>query len=153
MSADPPVIDQSDSDLDIPIALHKGKRSCTYPIASVVSYDKLSRSSRSVVSTLDSVPIPTTADEALAHQEWQDAMLDELNALDHNVTWDLVELPVGKRAIGCKWVFTVKVNPDSSVAWLKARLIAKGYAQIYGVDYSETFSPVAKLSSIRLLSL
>ena len=106
------MIDQSDSDLDIPIALSKGKRSCTYPIASVVSYDKLSKSSRSLISTLDSVPILTTVDEALAHPGWRDAMIDELNALDHNVTWDLVELPVGKRAIGCKWVFTMKVNPD-----------------------------------------
>ncbi|KAJ9542741.1 LOW QUALITY PROTEIN: hypothetical protein OSB04_029247 [Centaurea solstitialis] len=150
MSADPPVTDQSNADLDLPIALRKGKRSCTYPIASVVSYDKLCRSSRSLVSTLDSVPIPTTVSEALAHSGWRDAMIDELNALDHNVTWDLVELPVGKQAIGCKWVFTVKVNPDGSVARLKARLVAKGYAQTYGVDYSETFSPVAKLSSIRL---
>ncbi|KAJ9543931.1 hypothetical protein OSB04_023638 [Centaurea solstitialis] len=140
-SVDPSVPGQSDSDHDIPIALRKGKRS---------SYDKLSRSSRSLVSTLDSVPVPTTVGEALAHPGWRDAMLDELKALEHNVTWDLVELPIGKRAIGCKWVFTVKVNPDGSVARLKARLVAKGYAQTYGIDYSETFSPAAKLSSIRL---
>jgi hypothetical protein len=148
LSADPPVSDQSDS--DVPIALRKGKRSCTYPIASVVSYDKLSKTSRSFVSTIDSVSIPTTVGEALAHPGWQDAMLDELKALDHNVTWDLVDLPTDKRAIGCKWIFTVKVNPDGSVARLKARLVAKGYAQTYGVDYSETFSPVAKLASIRV---
>ena len=135
---------------DIPIALRKGKHTCTYPIASFVSYDKLSVSSRSFVATLDSVFIPKVVGEALAHSGWRAAMIEEMNALDHNSTWALVDLPVDKKAIGCKWVFTVKVNPDGSMARLKARLVAKGYAQTYGVDYSETFSPVAKLSFVYL---
>ena len=70
--------------------------------------------------------------------------------LTDNGTWDLVRLPVGKKAIGYHWVFTVKVNPNRSISRLKACLVAKGYAQTYGVDYSHTFSPVVKLTSIWL---
>ncbi|GJY93023.1 retrovirus-related pol polyprotein from transposon TNT 1-94 [Tanacetum coccineum] len=73
-----------------------------------------------------------------------------MNALDHNSTWALVDLPAHKNPIGYKWVFSVKMNPDGSIARLKARLIAKGYAQTYGIDYSKTFSSVVKISSIRL---
>ena len=77
-------------------------------------------------------------------------MIEKMDAMTDNGTWDLVRLPAKKKAIGCQWVFTVKVNPDGSVAQLKARLIAKGYAQTYGVNYSDSFSPVAKLTSIQL---
>ncbi|CAH9074829.1 unnamed protein product [Cuscuta epithymum] len=139
----------STSDLDLPIALRKGTRSCTHPISSFVSYSQLSPASCSFVASIDSISVPKSVKEALSHPEWRHAMVEEMNALDLNGTWDLVYLPSGKKSIGCKWVFAVKVNPDGSVARLKARLVAKGYAQTYGVDYSNTFSPVAKLTSVR----
>ena len=135
---------------DIPIALRKGKRHCTYPISSYISYNLLTSSSRTFVSSLDYIKIPKTVSEALEHPGWQKAMIEEMNALEANGTWELVTLPAGKRAIGCKWVFTTKLNPDGTLARLKARLVAKGFAQTYGVDYSDTFSPVAKMTSVRL---
>ena len=69
-----------------------------------------------------------------------------MQTLDDNGIWDFVLLPTRKKAIGCHWVFAIKFNPDGFVARLKACLIAKGYSQTYGVDYSDTFSPIAKLT-------
>ena len=73
-----------------------------------------------------------------------------MQALDDNSMWDLVPLHTDKKAIGCRWAFVVKFNPDGSVAKLKARFVAKGYAQTYGVDYFDTFSSLGKLTSVRL---
>ena len=115
---------------DISIALHKGKHKCTYPVSSFVSYHRLSPPTYAFITSLDSTSIPNSVHEALSHPGWQNAnaMIEEMTALDDNGTWDLVSCPAGKKVIGCKWMFAVKMNPDGIVARLKAHIVAKGYA-------------------------
>ena len=83
--------------------------------------------------------------------EWDQAMNEEMVALDVNQTWDLAPLPEGKKAIRCKWVYKVKHNADGSVSRYKARLVAKGYAQTYGIDFEETFNPITKMEIVRAI--
>ena len=64
-------------------------------------------------------------------------MLDELSALHNSGTWELVPLLSGKSVVGCRWIFAIKVEPNSTIDCLKARLMAKGYTQIFGLDYGE----------------
>jgi hypothetical protein len=78
-------------------------------------------------------------------------MDEEMVALDANATWELVVLPNDKKAIGCKWVHKVKHNADGCMNRYKARLVAKGYAQTYGIDYEETYNPVAKMTIVRAI--
>ncbi|KAJ1520304.1 hypothetical protein ONE63_004503 [Megalurothrips usitatus] len=81
---------------------------------------------------------------------WLAAVNEELSALAENNTWELTSLPRGKVPINCKWVFTVKSDGDGNIDRYKARLVVKGCSQRYGIDYSETYAPVAKLSTVRI---
>ncbi|RVW72247.1 Retrovirus-related Pol polyprotein from transposon TNT 1-94 [Vitis vinifera] len=138
---------------DLPIAVRKGTRSTRnpHPIYNFLSYHRLSSPYSAFVSAISSVSLPKSTHEALYHPGWRQAMVDEMAALHSNGTWDLVVLPLGKSTVGCRWVYAVKVGPDGQVDRLKARLVAKGYTQVYGSDYGDTFSPVAKIASVRLL--
>jgi hypothetical protein len=94
---------------------------------------------------------PTCFEQAVENPKWDNAMDEEMVALDANATWELVAILKDKKTIGCKWVYKVKHNADGSVSRYKARLVAKGYAQTYGIDYEETYSLVAKMIIIRAI--
>jgi hypothetical protein len=90
--------------------------------------------------------------QSVENAKWKKAMDEEMKSLHKNQTWDLVQLPEGKKIIGCKWVYAKKEgNPGTDNIYFKARLVAKGYAHNEGIDYNEVFSPVDKHSSIRIL--
>lgn len=97
---------------------------------------------------------PRTLKEALSCEdslEWKRAMAEELKSHATNGTWDLVELPAGRKPVGCRWVYKRKRNAAGEIVKHKARLVAQGYCQKYGEDYDEVFAPVTKQTTLRAL--
>ena len=137
------------------IAVSKGVRNCTqtkpYPVSNYVSYTRMSPEYNRVIQTLMTISVPKNVQEAISSNEWKKAMNEEMEALEKNGTWEMGPLPVGKKLVGSRWVFTIKYHSDGSVARYKAQLVARGYTQSYGIDYNETFALVAKLNTIRIL--
>jgi hypothetical protein len=122
-----------------------------YSIFSYLSNSQLSLQQCAFTSSVSSVFEPKTYKQACSIPHWQNAMTNEILALEQNQTWDLVLLPQNKSVIGCKWVYKVKFQADGKVERYKARLVAKGYTQQEGIDFFDTFSPVAKITTVRVL--
>jgi histone deacetylase 1/2 len=99
----------------------------------------------------DISPIPSSYRTALKDTRWHDAMRDEFDALIRNDTWSLVPCPAGVNVVTGKWIFRHKLNPDGSLSRYKARRVLRGFTQQEGVDYGETFSPVVKPATIRVV--
>lgn len=97
---------------------------------------------------------PVNLSEAKQRDDWEQwklAIDDEMDALARNKTWTLTSLPAGRKTVKCRWVFKIKKDERGDVQKYKARLVAKGFTQKHGFDYSETYSPVAKLTTFRVL--
>ncbi|XP_028064732.1 uncharacterized protein LOC114267861 [Camellia sinensis] len=104
-----------------------------------------------VDSTAFSSHEPISYQEAWSNPLWQQAISDELQALDKTHTWDVVDLPPGKSVMSCKWVYKLKTHSEGSIECYKAHLVAWGFTQEYEIDYEETFASVARLTSVRSL--
>ncbi|CAH9137975.1 unnamed protein product [Cuscuta epithymum] len=103
------------------------------------------------LNTVVSTPDPTCFSVANRHLKWRAAMAEEFNALISNHTWDLVPFDAKKNVVGSKWIYKTKYLADGSVERYKARLVAQGFNQQAGIDFTETFSPVVKPTTVRLV--
>ncbi|KAJ9548119.1 hypothetical protein OSB04_020662 [Centaurea solstitialis] len=148
-SATPMTAPTPDETTDVP--LRKSTRTRKSTKLPDFAYSSYSASFASFIANIHRLTEPESYREAISNPLWQNAMAEELTALYQTHTWDLVPLPLGKHAIGSRWVFKNKTKSDGSVERYKARLVAKGYSQQYGMDYDETFAPVAKMTTVRTL--
>ncbi|RVW45092.1 Retrovirus-related Pol polyprotein from transposon TNT 1-94 [Vitis vinifera] len=99
--------------LNMPIAWRKGVRSCTqHPIGNFISYDKLSPTFHAFTSSITEIQVPQNIQEAFKYPKWKAAVDEEVRALEKNGTWEITDLPRGKKPVGCKWIFTVKYKAD-----------------------------------------
>ena len=141
---------RSDPEPNIPVPL---RRSGRVPHQSDRYYDFLVRDG-DPIELDENNEDPITYMDAMQRsdsEKWLEAMKSEMESMKVNDVWTLVDPPEGVKPIGCKWVFKRKRGADGKVETYKARLVAKGYRQCYGIDYDETFSPVAMLKFIRIM--
>ena len=92
---------------------------------------------------------PENYEEAIKHDVWKKAMEEEIRMIEKNNTWELVAIPREREVVSLKWIYKIKLNQEGDIQKHKARLVARGFTQKPGIDFYETFSPVARLETIR----
>ena len=122
-----------------------------YPLHNFISYITLSSKDFAFTVAISAQIKPTSYAQAIRHPKWREAIVAEIQALNKNNTWTLTQLPPGNVPIDCKWVYKIKFWLNGSIERYKARLVAEGFTQKEGLDYHETFSPIAKLTIVRCI--
>ncbi|KAL0641218.1 hypothetical protein Bca4012_103077 [Brassica carinata] len=122
-----------------------------HPSQALCSFAEYPEEHMVFMCNLDENEIPRSYEEAMKHKVWRDSVGDERDAMIRNDTWYESELPKGKKAVSSRWIFTIKYLANGEIDRRKTRLVARGFTQTYGEDYIDTFAPVAKLHTIRIV--
>ena len=126
-------------------------RAVEHPSQVVCSFAEFPEDHCSFMISLNESYVPRTYEEAKMQKKWRDSVGDEAEAMIRNDTWYESGLPKGKKAVSSRWIFTIKYLPNRKIYRRKSRLVARGFTQTYGEDYIDTFAPVAKLHTIRIV--
>ncbi|CAM8988557.1 unnamed protein product [Rhodiola kirilowii] len=127
------------------------KKTSPHLMHQFLSYSKCAPHHSIFALKISSVQEPTSYNQASKDVKWVEAMNKEISALEANNTWVLTDLPKDKTLVDCKWIYKVKYLSDGTVERFKARLVARGFTQVEGLDYHDTFAPVAKMTTVRCL--
>ncbi|CAJ2636929.1 unnamed protein product [Trifolium pratense] len=120
-----------------------------YPLAHYVNYANFSPQHKHFLAEILAGIEPQTFAEAVKYERWQQAMQNEIDALENNSTWTVETLPPNKKAIGCKWVYKIKYHSNGTIERFKAILVILRNNQVEGLDYNETFVAVVKMVTVR----
>ncbi|KAL1204565.1 Retrovirus-related Pol polyprotein from transposon RE2 [Cardamine amara subsp. amara] len=131
--------------------VYYNNQAVAHPIQAECSLALLPSDHQAFLGKIEQHYIPKTYEEAKGIKVWMDAVNAEKEAMDKNHTWDVRDLPPGKRAVTSRWIFTIKYHSNGEIERYKARLVARGFTQTYGEDYTDTFAPVAKLHTVRVI--
>ncbi|TQE12334.1 hypothetical protein C1H46_001987 [Malus baccata] len=121
------------------------------PGSSLSSDDDIVFSGFTAILDIHESSEPTHYKQAVTYVHWRNAMQEEFEALQKQGTWELVPVPQNRNVIGSKWVYKLKKDQDGKVSRYKARLVAQGFSQEHGLEYDETFSPVVRHTTVRLV--